>query len=268
MKGISIIFVEKLKELNYKYYIRKVITMFESYENINNFWFENGASTVTFLEYSDGLLAFDSSLYPKKFEEMAKIMEEKTSKRLKKVFFTHFHPDHTFGAIFSRRKFDLYMTKKTFDLLNSMDKEFLKESSKMADFNFNNFKEAFKNKNTIIFESNLFVIFQNQILFANNIGGHTMDSTIYEIKPNGFLITGDLVFSKVHAEILNSNIDEWISNLENMKKLQISRIFPGHGQPEDKKILDEQIKYLKKRKEGVTLKKEYSDYSLSELIDE
>ncbi len=60
--------------------------MFESYDNVYNFWFENGASSVTFLEYDDGLTAFDSSLYPRKFEDMVKIVEERTSKKLKKVF--------------------------------------------------------------------------------------------------------------------------------------------------------------------------------------
>lgn len=239
--------------------------MFESYDNVYNFWFENGASSVTFLEYDDGLTAFDSSLYPRKFEDMVKIVEERTSKKLKKVFFTHFHPDHTFGAVFSKRKFDLYMNKKTLDFLNALDVTFLKESSKIADFNFNNFKEALREKDIIIFENSIFLLLRDQILSAENIGGHTLDSTIYILKPQGYLISGDLVFSKVHAEILNSNVDEWISRLNNLSSLDIETVFPGHGKPESKKVLKEQLTYLKRKKNGENLEKRYADYSLPDL---
>ncbi len=45
--------------------------MFESYDNVYNFWFENGASSVTFLEHDDGLIAF---------------------KKIKKSFFYSFSP--------------------------------------------------------------------------------------------------------------------------------------------------------------------------------
>ncbi|KUK83539.1 MULTISPECIES: MBL fold metallo-hydrolase [Petrotoga] len=239
--------------------------MFESYDNVYNFWFVNGASSVTFLEYDDGLIAFDSSLYPRKFEDMVKIVEERTSKKLKKVFFTHFHPDHTFGAVFSKRKFDLYMNKKTLDFLNTLDATFLKESSKIADYNFNNFKEALREKDIVIFENSIFLLLRDQILSAENIGGHTLDSTIYILKPQGYLISGDLVFSKVHAEILNSNVDEWISRLNNLSSLDIETVFPGHGKPESKKVLKEQLTYLKRKKNGENLEKRYADYSLSDL---
>ncbi len=62
--------------------------MFERHDSVYNFWFENGGQAVfIFFEYSDGLIAFDSSLYPQKFEEMTSIVEQKTSKVLKKNFF-------------------------------------------------------------------------------------------------------------------------------------------------------------------------------------
>lgn len=239
--------------------------MFESYDSLYNFWFENGASSVTFLEYDDGLMAFDGSLYPRKFEDMVKIVEERTSKKLKKVFFTHFHPDHTFGAVFSKRKFDLYMNRKTFDFLNNLDTTFLKESSKVAEYNFNNFNEALKEKNIVIFENSIFLFLKDQILSAENIGGHTLDSTIYILKPQGYLISGDLVFSKVHAEILNSNVDEWISELNSLSLLNIKMVFPGHGKPESKKVLREQLTYLKRKKNREDVEKRYADYSLPEL---
>jgi glyoxylase-like metal-dependent hydrolase (beta-lactamase superfamily II) len=239
--------------------------MFENYDNVYNFWFENGASSVTFLEYDDGLIAFDSSLYPRKFEDMIKIVEERTSKKLKKVFFTHFHPDHTFGAVFSKRKFDLYMNKKTLDFLNTLDTTFLKESSKVAEYNFNNFKEALKEKDIVIFENSIFLFLKDQILSAENIGGHTLDSTIYILKPQGYLISGDLVFSKVHAEILNSNVDEWISRLNSLSSLDIETVFPGHGKPGSKKLLREQLTYLKSKKSGEDMEKRHADYSLPDL---
>lgn len=242
-----------------------MIKLLESYEGIHNFWFENGASSVTFLEYDDGLIAFDSSLYPKKFEEMSQIIEEKTSKKLKKVFLTHFHPDHTFGCLFSRINADIFINSKTLELTLNIDKEFLRESSQIADFNFNNLKEALNKKNIYVFERSIYSILHNQIIIGENLDGHTIDSTIFVIKPQNYIITGDLVFSNVHAEILNSNLDEWISKLQQMEKLEIEKVFPGHGKVGTKTLIKEQIKYLKDKKKGTPLEKKYSQYLLPEL---
>ena len=239
--------------------------MFERHDSVYNFWFENGASSVYFFEYSDGLIAFDSSLYPRKFEEMTSIVEQKTSKVLKKIFFTHFHPDHTFGGIFSDRKVDIFLNKTTFDLLASMDKNFLMETSKIAEYNFNNLKEALNQKNIFIFENSFFMVFQDNIIAAEVVGGHTPDSTIYTLKPQDYIITGDLVFSRVHAEILNSDVEEWTSILQNMKGLKIKKILPGHGKAGSKDLVLEQTKYLLDKKKNVPLSKKYEGYALTEL---
>lgn len=239
--------------------------MLENYEGVYYFWFENGASSVVFLECSDGLIAFDSSLYPQKFEEMTNLLEQKTSKKLKKVFFTHFHPDHTFGSIFSDMKVDIFMSKTTFDLLTSMDKVFLMDISKMAEFNFNNLKEALNQKNIFIFEKSFFMIFQDNVIAAEVVGGHTPDSTIYTLKPRDYLITGDLVFSRVHAEILNSDVEEWIDILQKMKNLRLKRIFPGHGKTGSKSLILEQVKYLNDKKKELPLEEKYKGYALTEL---
>jgi glyoxylase-like metal-dependent hydrolase (beta-lactamase superfamily II) len=79
------------------------------------------------------------------------------------------------------------------------------------------------------------------------------------------LISGDLVFSKVHAEILNSNVDEWISRLNSLSSLDIKMVFPGHGKPEGEKLLREQLSYLKRKKNGEDMEKRYADYSLPDL---
>lgn len=239
--------------------------MFERLDSVHYFWFENGASSVYFFEYSDGLVAFDSSLYPQKFEEMTSIVEQKTSKVLKKLFFTHFHPDHTFGGIFSNRKIDIFLNRTTFDLLANMDKNFLMETSRIAEYNFNNLKEALNQKNIFIFEKSFFMVFQDSVIAAEVVGGHTPDSTIYTLKPQDYIITGDLVFSRVHAEILNSDLEEWMSILQKMKGLKVKKILPGHGKNGSKNLLLEQTRYLLDKKKDISLEKKYKDYALTEL---
>ena len=109
------------------------------------------------------------------------------------------------------------------------------------------------------------MVFQDNIIAAEVVGGHTPDSTIYTLKPQDYIITGDLVFSRVHAEILNSDVEEWTSILQNMKGLKIKKILPGHGKAGSKDLVLEQTKYLLDKKKNVPLSKKYEGYALTEL---
>ncbi|BBE32155.1 MBL fold metallo-hydrolase [Tepiditoga spiralis] len=240
--------------------------MLEQYNNIHVFWFENGASNVTFLETKNELIAFDSSFYGSKFDEMTNIMEEKTSKKLKKVFITHFHPDHSFGCLTSKKNFEIIMNIKTFSNLNNLTSKYLEDVSEISGYNCTNIKNKLNLKNIEIFEDTFFKVIEDTIISGKNVGGHTNDSTIYMLKPLNYLISGDLVFSRVHTEFLNENIDLWIKILKRLQTMNINKISPGHGIPGDIKLIKNQIEYLNSYKKNRNLKNLYYDYVLSEIV--
>ena len=239
--------------------------MLDKYENTYTFWFENASSNVVFIEYTDSLICFDSSLYPNKFIEMKKIMESKTGKKLDKVFLTHWHPDHSFGAIFSNANIEIVMNYSVYDIISNLNKSYLKDLSSNAGYNFSFIRNHLNDKKLDLFEKTNHFVFDNQIISANKIGIHTPDSTIYFVKPINLLISGDLLFSESHPEKMLSDESVWKKVLNELSiNFNINKITPGHGKPGDIDVLRNQIDYLnvekKKRKE------KYKNYLLTELI--
>ena len=245
---------------------REVDEMYEKSGKINIFWFENGASNICGLELDDEIVVFDSSLYSKKFEEAIDILQDKYNKKVKKVFLTHYHPDHSFGVIFSKNNLELFMNMETFYCLNSIKKESLKSLSDNSGSDFMNLQQLLTKKKVELFNGNILKSFRNTILNGISVGGHSKDSTIYIIKPDNILISGDLVFSKVHAETQGANIDIWKDLLCKLDTYDIAYVVPGHGTPSGKELLKVQFQYLQDYSNKEKLKKLYSTYLLSDLL--
>ncbi|MDN5342109.1 MULTISPECIES: MBL fold metallo-hydrolase [Oceanotoga] len=240
--------------------------MLYQYNNLYFFWFENGASNITFLEYSKGLIAFDSSLYPKKFNEMTEIIEDKTGKKLKNIYLTHYHPDHSFGAIFNKKNLHITMSDLTFKYLTNFTENQLREISKLSDFNFSDININFENKNIELFTNTNYNIIDDIIVSSKIVGGHTTDSTIYMLKPMNVLISGDLIFSKVHSELYNSNIDLWVNTLESLKKINFKKIAPGHGKPGESDLIKLQLDYLFSDNDRRLKDDRFKNYLLNKII--
>ena len=239
--------------------------MLDKYENTYTFWFENASSNVVFIEYTDSLICFDSSLYPNKFIEMKKIMESKTGKKLDKVFLTHWHPDHSFGAIFSNANIEIVMNYSVYDIISNLNKSYLKDLSSNAGYNFSFIRNHLNDKKLDLFEKTNHFVFDNQIISANKIGIHTPDSTIYFVKPINLLISGDLLFSESHPEKMLSDESVWKKVLNELSiNFNINKITPGHGKPGGIDVLRNQIDYLNVEKNK--RKEKYKNYLLTELI--
>ncbi|MGM0640381.1 MAG: MBL fold metallo-hydrolase [Thermotogota bacterium] len=239
--------------------------MLEKYENTYTFWFENASSNVVFIEYTDSLICFDSTLYPNKFVEMKKLMESKTGKKLDKVFLTHWHPDHSFGVIFSDVNVEVVLNYSLYDILSNLNKNYLKSLSSKAGYNFSFIKNHLNDKKLDLFEKTNHFVFDNQIISANKIGVHTPDSTVYFVKPINLLISGDLIFSDSHPEKMLSDEFVWKKVLNELSiNFNINKITPGHGKPGDIDILNNQIGYLGIDKEK--RKEKFKNYLLPELI--
>ncbi|KLO23493.1 MBL fold metallo-hydrolase [Marinitoga sp. 1155] len=231
------------------------------------FWFENFASNVTAIELNEEVILIDSSLYPEKLKKIIDLVQLRTKKTVKKVFLTHHHPDHSFGAIFYE-KLEIILSEKTLMKLFEYDDNLLKKISEESEFDFSNLQKKLSKCKFNVFRKDNLNTSSKTVISGITLGGHTKDSTIYKIYPENIVITGDIIVSEIHSELNESNIDNWIKILEELKKQEINIIIPGHGRPGDRKLIDNQLNYLKtfKTHGKDVLLKQFKDYKYPELL--
>lgn len=219
--------------------------MLEVIENkILVFWFENFASNVTAIELSDEVILIDSSLYPEKLKKIIDLVQLRTKKPVKKIFLTHYHPDHSFGAIFYG-ELEIILSEKTLIKLFDYSDKTLQKISDESDYNFLDLQKRLSKCNFNVFRNENIITSSKTIISAISLGGHTEDSTIYKIYPENIIISGDIVVSGVHSELNEANIDNWIKILEELSKQDIKKIIPGHGKPGSTELFKTQLNYLK-----------------------
>ncbi|HEY8543242.1 MAG TPA: MBL fold metallo-hydrolase, partial [Pseudothermotoga sp.] len=144
----------------------------------------------------------------------------------------HYHPDHTFGN-FIFEDMQIISSNLTREKMMLMDEQYLKNLPTLSKLV----------PASITFENEYW---QNQVLIKR-VGGHTPDSSVVYLEQEKILITGDLVFNGFHAEIVqDSDLEEWLNALENLKKYRADWIIPGHGEFMDKSCLDQMKRYLTK----------------------
>jgi glyoxylase-like metal-dependent hydrolase (beta-lactamase superfamily II) len=86
----------------------------------------------------------------------------------------------------------------------------------------------------------------------------------------GSLFSGDLVYNRVHLWLKDTPPKKWIEALEELKKLNVKMVYPGHGEPGGPELLDATLKYLHAFEEAVAsskTQKELKDKILVQFPD-
>ncbi len=192
-----------------------------------------GSSNTTIITGSEGTVVVDTTLFPEKARRIRDFVKELARKPVKLVVNTHYHPDHTFGNQ-EFEDIDIVASSLTLEKMKDMDNdEYLEHLPKIKKIVFpsETFDEEWDGFNIII----------------KRVGGHTPDSSFVYLKSERILITGDLVFNGLHAEIVSdSDIESWIDILGELSKFDAEWIVPGHGVPKDATCLKLMQKYLMK----------------------
>ena len=82
------------------------------------------------------------------------------------------------------------------------------------------------------------------------------------------LFSGDLLFVGYHPYVGDADIQQWITALIQLQKLDIKKIVPGHGELCGKQEINTHITYLETFYNNLKeLKKEYSKEELMNQVD-
>lgn len=206
---------------------------------------EEGGSNVGIIVGKNSLLIVDSTLFPSKFQQILDFCATLTHKPLIGVFLTHYHPDHSFGVM-GHAEIEKLTSEKTQKILENLPKEYLNdiksrlgESGKELDRLEFRLLRRIKDGATVD-------LGMRKVRFMN-LGGHTPDLTAAYVEDAGVLFASDLMITTVHAEIVeDSDMNAWMKAIEQLSKLRIEYIVPGHGTvAEGKKTLNFTRDYLK-----------------------
>jgi len=202
-----------------------------------------GGSNIVSVTTSEGTIIVDSSLFPSKAEQVKTTIKRLLNSDITLVINTHYHPDHTFGN--SGFSAPLCCCKASEEFFRMMDKTYIGYVVE---------KEPLLAKENVIivppsitFDREYKLSFGDLDLYLENVGGHTPDTIVIRIPKYSLLITGDLVVSGFHPEIVaDSNIKTWVKVLKTLKKERYKEIIPGHGPVVRDLEIDQMRNYLEK----------------------
>ena len=200
------------------------------------------------------IIVIDSTLFPFTGRILRSQIEKVFKQPVRFLFLTHYHGDHLWGVA-------------SFNDVNILGSEPLIENAiaerKIQPARFEEWKKNDPEKSHLIEEidTSFFphITFTNGIeirdgdliVELNHCGGHTSCSSYAYFPLEKVLFAGDLIFAKQWpwAGDPSCNPDNWIEALQEIRKLDIEKIIPGHGPIVCKEEVEVYMNFLKKLKE-------------------
>ena len=210
------------------------------------------------------IIVVDSTLFPHTGTIFRNQIEKRFKIPVEFLFVTHYHGDHLWGI----GAYSDVSIVGSVPLIENSEKERPIQSTR-----FKEWKKKEPEKANLIEEIN--TIFYPQITFTNEInihdgdlfvelkhcGGHTSCSSYAYFPQDKVLFAGDLIFARQWpwAGDQTCNPDHWINGLEELMKLDIETVVPGHGPIVTKEEIEVYLTFLKDLREETLITLEKND---------
>jgi len=192
----------------------------------------------------DGIFVFDTQLLVDYSEALLdQIAADTNGEEITSVFITHPHPDHYNGMpLFSRRtKAKFHSTRETARLI-----------AKRAEKDLNRLKSEYKRRlphtfvtPTELFKEHLEMGWKGLTLRFTDAGlSESPSNLICYIPEKQALISGDLIYNRVHLKLDDGSADSWRQALGRLKGLKLKRVYPGHGPVAGPEIVSHLMRYI------------------------
>lgn len=275
-KGFYTIFMSFLLFLNLAF--SQGLTLKKLTDNL--YAVSGGGGNCAFLVTDEGVLLVDSKTSPSLGEELLRKVREVTEKEIKYLVFTHYHGDHIQGAqIFekstvishgnTRKNIEKITIPRIEEMKRNLPEQIKSAREKVEKFRTENNPELKKAEEELASLErrwkdleNLKIIIPQVIVedrYSIKLGGkeivlfysgkgHTDGDLLVYFPSEKTIHMGDLLFNNIIPVIDfqgGSNTENWIRILEEVEKMDLQIVIPGHGEIGDKSILRAQAEYLK-----------------------
>jgi len=223
-----------------------------------------GGSNHTWIVFKDYVVVIDAN-FPKEAADVIADIKKTTKKPIKYVLDTHHHGDHAYGnCIWAKEGAQIIASKPTARLLKANGPKQWEDAAKdRKDIKDNELKQP-----DITFDDKYEIKDETQHVVFHAFGhSHTIGDAVAYLPKHKILCTGDACVNGAFNYMGHSNSAAWIKCLEQMAKLEIDIICPGHGALARKDLLATESRYFTELrahvKKGIDDKKSLDDITSS-----
>lgn len=200
-----------------------------------------GGSNHTWIVFKDFVVVIDAN-FPKEAADVIADIKKTTKKPIKYVLDTHHHGDHAYGnCVWAKEGAQIIASKPTARLLKTNGPKQWQDAAKdRQDIKDNELKQvdiSFDDKHEIKDDT-------QHVVFINFGHSHTIGDAVAYLPKHKILCTGDACVNGAFNFMGHSNSASWIQCLDEMAKLDIELICPGHGPVTRKDLLATQKRYF------------------------
>jgi glyoxylase-like metal-dependent hydrolase (beta-lactamase superfamily II) len=219
-----------------------------------------GGSNHTWIVFKDYVVVIDAN-FPKEAADVIADIKKTTKKPIKYVLDTHHHGDHAYGnTIWAKEGAKIVAHKNAARLLKTSGPKQWEEAAKdRKDIKDNELKQV-----DISFDDKYEIKDDTQHVIFMHFGHmHTAGDASAYLPRHKILCTGDACVNGAFNYMGHSNSASWIKCLDDMNKLEIDLICPGHGKISRKDLFEKEKKYFTELraavKKGIDEKKSVED---------
>ncbi len=215
----------------------------------------NFISNAGFVVTGDSVVVIDALGSPALAEELVQKIKTITPKPISHVLLTHYHADHIYGLqVFEALGAKIVANAHAREYINSETAQLRLEASRKE-------LAPWVNKGTRMVPANEWESGESTKLTVGGVDfvlrhmgpSHTPEDTAIFLPQSGVLFIGDVVFRNRIPYVGQADSRHWIGALDELLKLPVKVMVPGHGPASDQPRQDMQLTrdYLKYLREAM-----------------
>jgi glyoxylase-like metal-dependent hydrolase (beta-lactamase superfamily II) len=217
----------------------------------------------------DGIIVIDTLISAKEAKRFIKDIRAVSDKPIRYVVNTHYHLDHTFGNS-EFEKLGAIIISHTIDKVSLQIKG---EGSLKNAATFGLTEQDMEGTKiaapTVTFNGTMEIdLGDRKVELLYKRASHTDGSILVYLPDTKVLFTGDILFTGYHPYMADGDIKGWIETLDDILKMNVDAIIPGHGPISGKKDIADMKEYIiafDKKAAELCAKSADVDYIVSEI---
>jgi cyclase len=214
------------------------------------------APNVGYIKTSEGAVLIDSPFLPKDARDWREKIISTEGTDIACVINTDHHFDHIMGNCFLTKNtiahklavkgFHYYFNKENlFKDIKIYFPEKLNDPS-------SGFDQVEIIPPRIVFNDELTLYYGDTEINLKYVGGHSLATILIYVPSEKILFAGDNIENNRHPAMRGCKFDQWVKVLQDVEKMDIDVVVPGHGAIGGKDLVAKQIKYFEEMISFVT----------------